>query len=190
MSPQYAPYDLENHYSSISAYLFKVLETKTHANPLNSRLEIAARLASVLSLKCHLRERLVDAYRAGQKEVLYELAGGRLTTLRQELDDLWRYHRGMWMRMYKPFGWEVIELRYGGLRTRLQTMYERIIEYVNKSAGANGDVDVETGLNGEVSEYAEDIIPELECDLEIVYEHARTNLILDYQRVSTPSRLG
>src|SRR4051812_47203329 len=116
MSPQYVPYDLENHYSSISAYLFKVLETKTHINPLNSRLEIAARLASVLSLKCHLRERLVDAYRSGQKAVLYELAEGRLTTLRQELDELWRYHRGMWMRMYKPFGWEVIELRYGGLR--------------------------------------------------------------------------
>ncbi|RUS26794.1 family 20 glycoside hydrolase [Jimgerdemannia flammicorona] len=188
MSPQYAPYDLENHYSSISAYLFKVLETKVHENPLNSRLELVARLASVLSLKCHLRERLVDAYRSGQKGVLFEIAQGRLTTLRQELDELWRYHRGMWMKMYKPFGWEVIELRYGGLRTRLQTMYERIIEYVNKSAGNTGDVEI--GLNGESNEYAEDTIPELECDLEIVYEHARTNLMLDYQRVSTPSRLG
>lgn len=27
--------------------------------------------------------------------------------------------------MYKPFGWEVLDLRYGGLIARLETMHQR-----------------------------------------------------------------
>jgi hypothetical protein len=38
--------------------------------------------------------------------------------------------------MYKPFGWEVLDLRYGALITRLETMHERIIAYLDPTDDA------------------------------------------------------
>lgn len=31
----------------------------------------------------------------------------------------------------KPFGWEVLELRYGGLRARLETMHVRLMAFLD-----------------------------------------------------------
>ncbi|KAI9023835.1 glycoside hydrolase superfamily [Phycomyces nitens] len=185
LSPQYADEDLENHYRSISEHLFDALESKRSLGPLNLRLEFPARIATVLSLKCHLRQRLADAYRKQQYEQLYDLAQGRLTRLREEVDHLWKYHRQMWMKMYKPFGWEVLELRYGGLRTRLETMYDQImahVEYVMTLKDSLSD--------SEILENEHARIEEFEVDLKCVFLGSRTNLLLDYSRAATPSRHG
>ena len=40
-------------------------------------------------------------------------------------------HAREWAKLYKPFGWEVIDLRYGGLETRLKTTSMRIRDYLN-----------------------------------------------------------
>jgi len=90
------------------------------------RLRLPAQLARTLALKCDLRKDMVSAYRAGDEGRLRELLDGDLTDLRHEVDRLWECHREVWMRNYKPFGWETVERRYGGLRARLQTMAERI----------------------------------------------------------------
>ncbi|KAJ2749307.1 hypothetical protein IWQ56_007256, partial [Coemansia nantahalensis] len=50
--------------------------------------------------------------------------------------ELWLYHRARWHRIYKPFGWETLELRYGGLAARLQTMYDRIVAYALRQPAA------------------------------------------------------
>ena len=36
-------------------------------------------------------------------------------------------HRSNWFAMYKPFGWDVLDLRYGGLLNRMETMHERYV---------------------------------------------------------------
>ena len=46
----------------------------------------------------------------------------------------------MWMDMYKPFGWENLELRYGGLRARLETMQDRIASYLDPSDSSVKDL--------------------------------------------------
>lgn len=33
--------------------------------------------------------------------------------------------------MYKPFGWEVLDLRYGGLLARLESMHKRLVAYLD-----------------------------------------------------------
>ncbi|OZJ04578.1 hypothetical protein BZG36_02777 [Bifiguratus adelaidae] len=210
LSPQYAGYNLESHYGNLSAYLHAVvIAAKSNDNPypLNARLELAARLATVLSLKCHLRERLVEAYRAGRKQELYSLAQGRLRTLEEEVEGLWRYHRTMWMNMYKPFGWETLELRYGGLIARIKTMYDRIMEYVAFTLSddlTSEELDTafihkeeENGERGDMNQTRNGIkhrntsvIEEFEQELHCIYENARTNIMLDHGRVATPSRLG
>jgi hypothetical protein len=171
LSPQYAGENLEEHYETIANDLG--LAMNLYDKPLNCRLELPARLARVLSLKCHLRERIQNAYRKGRHEEVQSLAEGRLQQLRQEVDDLWRYHRRMWMNMYKPFGWENIDLRYGGLRARLETMQQQLLEYVEWVKQGGGE---------------DACIPEYDVDLECIYVGSQTNLLLDYTRACTPSR--
>ncbi|KAJ8651597.1 hypothetical protein O0I10_012834 [Lichtheimia ornata] len=212
LSPQYVDEDLETHYGAIAAHLFDAIEDKRDTHPFNSRLELPARLAMVLSLKCHLRQRLVEAYRNRDYERLYDLAQGRLTRLREEVDRLWRCHRSLWMKMNKPFGWETLELRYGGLRARLETMYDHIIAHVQcmlvrkeQQQQQHQNMGGEENNNGNGQErrrsssVAEELldeenvhwrIPEFDADLECLFYGSRTNLLLDYARVATPSRPG
>jgi hypothetical protein len=179
LSPQYAEEPLEQHYKAIADHL----QTKLNHPLLNSRLELPQRLARVLSLKCHLRKHLVAAYKKHDYDALSELAHGRLTVLRNQVDALWQYHRRMWMSTYKPFGWEVVEARYGTLRARLQTMFETIIAHVgymreHRTEEEDDDQDERSR------------IPEFEVDLECLYLGVKTNLLLDHARVISTSRPG
>lgn len=176
---------METHYISIEESLSKAITEKTRSNPFNERLELPRRIAMVLSLKCFLRKRCIEAYKNKDYNQLLELAHGRLTVLRQEVDGLWKYHRKMWMKTYKPFGWEVLENRYGGLRTRLETMFDQIVahvEYINTS--------IKDDEEEEEEENEHKRIPEFEVDLECLYYGAKTNLLLDHARVVSTSRPG
>ncbi|GAA5981363.1 hypothetical protein JCM11641_005295 [Rhodosporidiobolus odoratus] len=180
LSPQYRGHDLESHYSHLASYLEQALSpsytTMTSvstphsidSHPANSRLRLPYLLASVLSLKCHLRERLVAAYTAGDRQELKALGGegsqSRISRLRSLVKELHRLHRSNWFALYKPFGFEVLDLRYGGLSSRLETMHERLIGY----------------LAGTVPR-----IEELEVPLETIYPNGH-NLMLDYARCSRP----
>lgn len=73
----------------------------------------------------------------------------------------------MWLATYKPFGLEVIEKRYGGLRARLESLSDRLYAY----------------LGGRVLE-----IPELEVRLEKIGPRTPGDLpSVAYARVATPS---
>lgn len=195
LTPQYVDEDMEAHYGQIADHLFTALKESSGPStmqfadpplhyPLNIRLELPARVALVLSLKCHLRERCAAAYRSQDHGQLYDLATGRLTQLMEAVDDLWQYHRRLWMSMYKPFGWEVLELRYGGLRTRLATMRYQIISYLEKQRD---------GARTKAEEEEEDdcgSLAEFDLDLQCLFYGSKTNMLLDYNRVATPSRPG
>ncbi|KAL7310082.1 hypothetical protein PS15m_010885 [Mucor circinelloides] len=183
LSPQYNDEDLETHYAAIEDHLSKAISEKRASCPFNDRLELPRRIAKVLSLKCHLRKHCVQAYKKKDYDQLLTIAHNRLKLLREEVDALWKCHRSMWMKTYKPFGWEVLENRYGGLRARLETMYDRIIAHVdfvrnNKLAEEEDEEDEHQR------------IPEFEVDLETIYYGAKTNLLLDHARVVSTSRPG
>ncbi|KAJ1730367.1 hypothetical protein LPJ72_004512 [Coemansia sp. Benny D160-2] len=252
MSPQYDTLDLESHYTQIADRLLGCALTSAPGGryPLNRLLRMPGLLARALSLKCHLRDSLVRPYRAGDRSALLQAAETRLRPLIEAHRELWLYHRSRWMRIYKPFGWETLELRYGGLMARLSTMYDRIIAYslkqpctslrrsraIGVTAGVRSrrpsasqdlpstisafgcDEDYDNGLwrkpapllppdpdplssvyssngsgigsLGEEDDSIIDSIPELDEDLHCIYENSYTSLLLDYARVTTPSRLG
>ncbi|GAA5990086.1 hypothetical protein JCM10908_005816 [Rhodotorula pacifica] len=185
LSPQYdRTYDLESHYSHLATYLDQALspEISTMSRvslphslddvPMNHRLRLPYLLASVLSLKCHLRQRLVAAYKGNDREELEALGGAgqlsRMSRLRALVKKLHAQHRENWFATYKPFGWEVLDLRYGGLQTRLETMHERLIAY----------------LDFEDSSVTK--LEELEVELEVIYPNQGCFLMLDYARCSRP----
>ncbi|GEM08684.1 calcineurin temperature suppressor Cts1 [Rhodotorula toruloides] len=181
VSPQYRGFDLEHHFSALASYFEQALSTdfstmtrvslphSVNDFPLNSRLRLPYLLASVLSLKCHLRERLVAAYKSGDREELEALGGreplSRMHRLRALVKELHDQHRENWFDMYKPFGWEVLDLRYGGLQARLETMHQRLIAYLDSN-----DPNVTK-------------VEELEVELETVYPNS-CFLMLDYSRAA------
>ncbi|GAA5905950.1 beta-N-acetylhexosaminidase [Sporobolomyces salmoneus] len=184
LSPQYQGYDLESHYTHLATYLEQALSSDFSSMtsislphsvddyPANKRLQLPYLLASILSLKCHLRERLVNAYKADDRVELEALGGKaantRMNRLRSLVKQLHSLHRSNWFDLYKPFGCEVLDLRYGGLITRLETMHERIIAYLDPTD------DSVTKLE------------ELEVELETIYPGQGANLMLDYNRCSRP----
>jgi hypothetical protein len=214
--------NLETHYSEIAQNLGKMIDYNKEIFPENARLRMAYLVAQVLTLKCHLHSRMTIAYRSGERQELYDLTEGRLVDLQVAVDQLWKYHRSMWHKTNKPFGWEVIEMRYGGLRTRLLTMRDRILEYLegvenwerqqqlllnNNGGGAVASSVGSQHSNGAAESYLSSslrrdswmdknqqserpTIPEFDTNREAMYEYAGCNLLMDYNRVSTPSRPG
>jgi hexosaminidase len=106
------------------------LAAASKAGGLARRLEFPAALAAVLELKVHLRRDLSKAVKKGDRAAVKEIARGDLPELRKRVEALWKRHRAMWMETYKPFGWEVIESRYGTVMARLATLQERVDAYV------------------------------------------------------------
>ncbi|KAI5475274.1 hexosaminidase, glycoside hydrolase family 20 protein [Pseudohyphozyma bogoriensis] len=184
LSPQYNGFDLESHYLHVATYLEQALSTDFSSMnlvavphsisdfPANRRLRLPYLLARVLALKCHLRARLAEAYKTDDRAELVALAGpepeSRMSRLRELVVQLHKTHRANWMEVYKPFGFEVLDLRYGGLRARLETMHGRLIAYLDPE---------DTSVTR---------VEELEVDLQTAYPNQGPNLMLDYARASRP----
>jgi hypothetical protein len=110
--------------------LAKDLAAASQAGGLASRLEFPAAIAAVLELKTHLRRDLARAYAKKDKKALRAMAKRELPELRKRAVALWKRHRLLWMTTYKPFGWEVIESRYGTVMARLETLQQRLDDYL------------------------------------------------------------
>ncbi|NQU10081.1 beta-N-acetylhexosaminidase, partial [bacterium] len=137
---------------------------------LSRRLEYPALVAAAIARKVNLRRDLAAAYRAGDRTRLRALLNRDLPGLERAVRALWRCHRAMWMATYKPFGWEVIEGRYGGLLARLATVRDRLAAY----------------LAGRI-----DSIPELEARLVDPWKGIIKDAAVGvgYQQVATPSSI-
>ena len=91
--------------------------------------EILSALSSFLENKADFGVRLKEAYDAKDREALAALKD-ECAVMLEKLDHLRRTHRASWMRWNKPFGWEVHDIRYGGLAARIHTASERIGDYL------------------------------------------------------------
>ncbi len=84
---------------------------------------------SLLELKADFGVRLKAAYDAADREALRALSdesleiSARLTALKEA-------HRASWMQCNKPFGFEMFDLIYGGLKERMETVRSRIAAYL------------------------------------------------------------
>ncbi|ORZ36790.1 glycoside hydrolase superfamily [Catenaria anguillulae PL171] len=116
---------------------------------------------------------------------------------------MWKIHRSVWMRRFSVFGWEVLDLRYGGLRARLETTQWRVGELVSalgemsqvRSDGGGEEmeglpdwVDVEEGGGGSKRRKGVDRLEELEVPSLEVWLGAGEQVVVEYARACTPMR--
>ena len=69
------------------------------------------------------------AYDEGNKEKLSELLG-TLKELFDDMSSLRLAHRDYFYTEYKPIGWEVLDIRYGGAIMGIDTAIKRVTDYL------------------------------------------------------------
>ena len=88
------------------------------------------KLSSILSLKAEMGLNITDAYRNKNYPVLRDIVDYKLPELYKKVDALRIYHRELWYKINKPFGWEVLDIRYGGLLARITSVISRLHDYL------------------------------------------------------------
>lgn len=92
--------------------------------------EVLERLCGVLTLKADVGIRITDAYLIGNKQELESITKEILPEIRVRVEKLRAYHQERWHIVNKPFGWEVMDIRYGGLIMSLTTAINRLTAYL------------------------------------------------------------
>lgn len=162
MDPQIKDHDaLSRHHARLGQYLRQA----ARRSPASRRLLFPAQLARTLALKGVLRRNLAAAYPMKNRARWQRLEQETVQT-RRAVATLWQQHRALWLSLYKPFGLEVLERRYGGLLARLDSLAQRVRDYRGSKL---------------------DSIPELEVRLEKIYDRSPAELAFTYSRVATPS---
>lgn len=87
-------------------------------------------VANVLALKSELGLQLTKAYRDDDRDTLTELLTHTLPELTERVKALRKCHKKLWWKTYQPFGWDIMDLRYGGLLIRLQSTSEQLTAYL------------------------------------------------------------
>lgn len=106
-----------------------------------------------LSIRLGLGIRTREAYQAGNKELLLGLANNEYKALERALEKFYKSFRAQWYKDNKPYGFEVQDIRLGGLIRRVRHCRERLIKYC---AGKTGSIDE---LEQELLPFA----PNLDC---------------------------
>ncbi|KAJ8328124.1 hypothetical protein QVD99_000646 [Batrachochytrium dendrobatidis] len=184
LESQYKEYDLKVHFTEISKYLISACNAETtYVYPLNYRLKFPALLARVLQLKCNLRAECTKAYRhpTNAPQCIKQLVDTVIQPLLQAVEDLHQFHRDeIWLATFKPFGLEVLQMRYGTLRIRIETLRDRLAKFSEGGSGGEKQRAFPLNDNG---------MPEFDIDdtLQPFSGHGM-GLMLDFTRAYTPSR--
>ncbi len=92
--------------------------------------ETLYRLCDLLTEKSDCSVRIRRAYRADDRETLRAIAEREIPLMLQKLSAFMNAFRDQWYRENKTFGFEVQELRLGGVRERWESVAERLLGYL------------------------------------------------------------
>lgn len=126
------PIDTASYYTELSSRLAAWQSGKTVPADILPALRVIRAVSDVLTLKADFGVRMKKAYDAGDRAALEELLS-RCDRITVSLEALRREHRAAWMYYNKPFGYEVFDIRYGGLIARMDTAKEELRAYLDGS---------------------------------------------------------
>lgn len=129
---------LIGHYQALAEDLAQVTVNEDTA----TMFAFYQQLAKTLVLKLQLTEELTDAYQRADKAALTEVKE-RLPQLVEVLRTTKDKYREMWYQWNKPFGYEVIDMRFGSLISRCETAEWRLKEYLAGNVATLTECDVE-----------------------------------------------
>lgn len=119
--------ELYTHYTALEK---TIRESRNPNNSLDYIFEVPEKLAALLSVKAGVGVQLKAAYDARNIDALKNIQTVVLPDVVKKAKALREAHRDQWLKMHKPFGWEVLDIRYGGLLSRLDTAIHRINDFI------------------------------------------------------------
>lgn len=93
--------------------------------------DVPEKLCAVLKMKSDLGLRIKSAYDRADRAPLAQIATEEIPEIIRRVRALRQAHRTQWFAINKPFGWEVIDIRYGGVLARLESAAERLDDFVH-----------------------------------------------------------
>lgn len=135
---------MSEHYGKYSEKFSEYAKTKNAWQP---HYEYISYIFKTLEIKCYIAEKLRDAYKKQDKKELSKIAFLLKNDLYLFIDTCHKMHKKLWFLYNKPFGWEVIDIRYAGLKARALTAFERIDGYLN------GEISIIEELEEEILPY-------------------------------------
>jgi len=125
-----------------------------------SSLQFYIALCDAVEDKCSIGVDIKKAYDEKNMDELMRIADERIPKLIEKVRVMWLKNRELWFDRHKPFGWEVLDRRYGGLRTRLESVSYRLKDYcagnISKLEELEGErLDFRHNDNGSILYYNE-----------------------------------
>lgn len=113
------------HYKEIYNKLSAVKPTEDY-KPL---FDYATALADLLSVKTELGVKTRSAYKANDKNRLLKIAENDYTAVIDKLNTFHKVYQAFWFSENKPHGFDIQDVRLGGLLKRLESCKNRLIDY-------------------------------------------------------------
>lgn len=85
----------------------------------------------IASVKALIKSELQEKYKKNDREYMSRLVKEVLPELKMDYTELSRCHRKQWHETYKPFGFEVLCFRYGGIIARIDDVMQIINDWLN-----------------------------------------------------------
>lgn len=126
-------YDLQNmdfseHYKKLKEDMLQYAKSNYEFKYV---FDFYAQLAAVLETKAYMGLKVTAAYKSKNLDELKTITENDLPNLFKEMSKLRLIHRQYFFEEYKPIGWEVLDIRYGGAIMRIDTAIARLSDYIN-----------------------------------------------------------
>lgn len=122
--------DFSEVYSRKAEVLKRAVEAADYSADSVYGLKLGYYLCRVLELKVDMGIRLKAAYDRKDKAALETLRSEIAGSYKSRVNDLYTWHRESWNHFYKPFGWEIADIKYGYLLSRADTVCWRLEAYL------------------------------------------------------------
>ena len=130
---------MKEYYAKVTAKL----EAERPSHPLYApAYEIMVKTSAVLEYKADFGVRLKRAYDAGDREALASFIS-ESDVIIERLQALREADYNSWMTYHKPYGWEMHDVRYGGLVNRFETVKRRLADYLEGRIATIEELDEE-----------------------------------------------
>jgi len=119
---------MNEHYEKLAASLLPACERN---GEYNSMFKFKYALAHTLAKKAEMGLKLTSAYKSGDKSELRRFADEYLPELKLRIKALHDAHMAHWYDIYKSFGWNVMDVRYGTSLIRIDSIIDIINMYLD-----------------------------------------------------------
>lgn len=113
-------------------YAEKLRHDAKCSNEFKYLFDTMAKLCEVLEIKYSLGARTRNAYKTGDKAELERLAKVEYAECVSRINEFYKAFRAQWYTVNKTYGFEVQDIRLGGLIRRIESCSERILDYCSQ----------------------------------------------------------